>query len=536
MKAPHSLRVLIAARWAGYLAALAAVTLVSLFIGLALGGARIANISMLYLIGVFAVAIAYGRGPAVLASLAAFLTFDWFFVEPLHAITVSNPDEWVALLLFLLTAIVTGQLTAAVRRRALEAEQREREAAVLYDVVRLISERDFVAALQAVADRLRTELTLSAVVIDLPGGDHDAVRAEVGEPDALAFLRTTARLPADRLTVGKAPIGAQRGTPGHWVRIVPSRRPGQPYVPAPGRVHLVPVTVREQRVGALLLVRPADGAPFSSADTRLLTTVSGQLGLAAERVRLALQATEAEILRRTDELKSALINAVSHDLRTPLASIIASAGSLRQQDVHWTDGERQEFAEAIEEEAQRLDRIVGNLLDLSRIEAGHLRPDKGWYDLSALLEDVLGRLRPITAGHPVSVDVPEELPPVSLDYVEIDQVLSNLVENAAKYTPSGTPIALSIKHQGDEIEVAVADRGPGIPAESLPRLFDPFYRVDRPGPRPQGTGVGLAVAKGLIEAHGGHLWAENGPQGGARFAFTLPLSAAVAVAPGEPAA
>jgi two-component system sensor histidine kinase KdpD len=264
---------------------------------------------------------------------------------------------------------------------------------------------------------------------------------------------------------------------------------------------------------------------LSSADDRLLLAVANQIGLTVERVTLREVATEAEILQRTDELKTALLNAVSHDLKTPLASIIASAGSLLQEDVAWTDEERHEFARAIEEEAGYLNRLVSNLLDLSRIEAGALRPDKDWHDLGGLIDDVLGRLRTLTARHQVAVDVPEELPPVSLDYLEISDVLLNLIENATKHTPAGTEIRVSAREARGEVQVEVADRGPGIPPEDVQRLFDPFYRVRTAGSRPKGMGLGLAVAKGLIEAHGGRIWAENLPDGGASFAFALPLRA-----------
>jgi len=302
------------------------------------------------------------------------------------------------------------------------------------------------------------------------------------------------------------------------------------------RSQQVAVQVHGERVGALVVVRKAGTPPFRLEDDRLLSHVSAQLGIALERIRLREEATQAEILRRTDELKTALLNAVSHDLRTPLASILASAGSLLQQDVSWTEEERREFARAIEEEAQRLNRLVGNLLDLSRIEAGSMRPDKGWYDVGALIDGVVGRLRVVIADHQLRTEVPDDLPPVFLDYVEIDQVLSNLVENAAKYTPAGTEISIGVRRLGPEIEIEVADRGPGIRPEDLPHLFDAFFRAARPD-QPRGTGLGLAVARGLIEAHDGRIRAENRHDGGARFVFTLPISpvGAAAVTGGAPA-
>jgi two-component system, OmpR family, sensor histidine kinase KdpD len=222
---------------------------------------------------------------------------------------------------------------------------------------------------------------------------------------------------------------------------------------------------------------------------------------------------------------------VSHDLRTPLASIIASAGSLRQDDVNWTNDDRHEFIRTIEHEAGRLNAIIGNLLDLSRMEAGILRPEKGWYDLGALVDDVLGRLRPITARHDVEVDIPEDLPPIELDYVEVDEILTNLIENAVKYTPPGGEIRVAARQAPGEVEVEVADRGPGVPPDALPRLFDPFYRTEDARRQRKGTGLGLAVAKGLVEAHGGRIRGENRAGGGARFVFTLPLTPAPAHVP-----
>ncbi|MCL6648642.1 MAG: hypothetical protein K6U89_09940 [Chloroflexi bacterium] len=172
-----------------------------------------------------------------------------------------------------------------------------------------------------------------------------------------------------------------------------------------------------------------------------------------------------------------------------------------------------------------------NLLDLSRIESGTLRPQREWHDLPTLVEEVLKRLEPLTAQHRLVVDLPADLPPLFVDPVAIGQILTNLIENAVKYTPAGSEILIRATPQEGEVQIEVADRGPGLPPAALGRVFERFYRVEGPGPRPRGTGLGLAVAKGLVEAHGGRIWAENRPEGGARFVFTLPLAAAVEVAP-----
>ncbi len=510
--------------WFGYLCAVGVTAFVTGAIALIRMVADVGNISMLYLLAVMASAVAFGRGPAILASVAAFLTFNFFFIEPHYTFSVASNDEVVALLLLLVAGVITGQLTALLHQRAREAQTREREAVVLYDVVRLMADPEPERALTAVAERIRVELELSAVVIIFGGESPIRVQADTGDSEAISLARE-AMGPAEMvLGGGQAPTAAQRGQPGRWIRVVPptARTIARS---RSDRVRSVPVNLKGQPVGSIILV-PAPGARnFGPADDRLLSAVAHQLGLALERLSLQREATEAEVLRMTDELRKALLNAVSHDLRTPLSSIMASAGSLRQRDVSWTEDQRGEFAEAIETEAQRLNRLVGNLLDLSRIEAGSIRPEKSWYDLGSLINEVAGRLRTVTAGHKLVIDVPDGLPPVRFDYVEIDQVISNLIENAVKYTPSGTEISVSAQTAGDEVHVEVADHGPGIPEAAIPRLFDAFYRASDSG-WAKGSGLGLAVAKGLVEAHGGHIRYENREGGGARFVFTLPLHAA----------
>ena len=523
MQMSYRWRAILRGFWPGYAVGLTSVALVSALIGLLMERISIPNVSMFYLIAVLVTATVFGSGSAILASVLAFLAFNWFFVEPRYSFTIANPEEWVALLLFLLTAIVTGQLAAGQHRRARQAEQRERESAVLYDVVRLVSDPDLGHALDGVAGRLRQELGLAAVAIELPGNGDFPARAVSGDADALPPAHSVSRTPAELLSEGVSPSPSKRGAPGRWIKVMPPRPPGLRTARPTSGVHLVPVKSQDRPVGVLLLAHSPDAPEFNPAEDRLLSTVAAQLGLAIERRRLRREATEAEVLRNTDELKTALLNAVSHDLRTPLASIMASGGSLLEKDVQWTEQEKDAFAGAIVREAGRLNRIVGNLLDLSRIEAGSLRPELDWYPIESLVDDVLGRLRPATAQHRIVLDIQKELPPVKLDYVQIDQVLSNLIENAAKYSPAGGDIRIAARRDGDVVRIEVADQGPGILAKDVHQLFKQFHRLDSTGPRPKGTGLGLAVARGLVEAHNGKVWVERAPGGGANFVFTLPL-------------
>jgi two-component system, OmpR family, sensor histidine kinase KdpD len=267
--------------------------------------------------------------------------------------------------------------------------------------------------------------------------------------------------------------------------------------------------------------RPGTGV-FRAEDQRTLTTFVDQAALALERARLSGEAAQTAALTQSDELKSALLAAVSHDLRTPLASIKASATSLLDNSVEWDRATRQDFLEAIDEETDRLTLMVSNLLDLSRIEGGALRPQKDWYDIDELIVDVRARLAPRTRTHPLTVDVQPDLPLLRFDYVQIAQVLVNLIENAVKYTADGTPIAVAAHQVPGAIEISVHDDGPGIPREHQLRLFDKFYRAYAATAAP-GAGIGLAISKGLVEAHGGTIWVESEPASGTTFRFTLPL-------------
>ncbi len=304
-------------------------------------------------------------------------------------------------------------------------------------------------------------------------------------------------------------------------------------------LYVVPITIAATRWGTgpaitaalasvlghdVLFVEPIGYPTVARADEAvglmlLLFTalVTSQLSIVARRS--AERAREADVARRSDALKTALLRAVSHDLRTPLASIKASVSGLRQSGAAYTEDDRAELLAAIEEEADRLTRLVTDLLDASRLEAGVLAQDRRPQDRAELVDDVVRRLRPVLGDRPLTIDIPEGLPAVAYDYAQIDRVVTNLLENAAAHTPPDAPIEIQARPAWGEVRVSVTDRGPGVPVADRERLFHAFER-GRTGAR--GSGLGLAIARGFAEAHGGRLWVEDGPGGGARFVFTLP--------------
>jgi two-component system sensor histidine kinase KdpD len=316
-----------------------------------------------------------------------------------------------------------------------------------------------------------------------------------------------------------APAGGTGGAP-RWIRVSRPHGVGRGGA-STYRLARVPIVGPEGEAGRILAAT-APGVPLRDGEGRLLASVAGQLWVALERSRLRDDATEAEILRRSDEVKSALIDAVSHDLRTPLASIIASAGSLRQRDVQWSDEEREAFAGAIEQEARRLNRIVGNLLDLGRIRAGAIHPDTAWYEPVALIREVAGRVAGVSTDglQRLVLELPDELPPVPLDYSKVDQILTNVLENALKFSPPGSKVRVTAEMTEGALQVSVEDSGPGLAPEERRRVFEPFYRVG--GSLAPGSGLGLAIASGLVRAHGGELRADPRAGGGTRFTFTIP--------------
>lgn len=535
----------------GYGYALLGVAAASLAIALVERIVHVANISLLYLLVVLALAAWVGRGPAILASLLAFVAYDFLFIPPLYHFTVDDPTEWLSLIALLVTSLVTGQLASAVRDRARDAVQSQQRTATLYGLAQLIASATNQATLfDDLARRLLSVFApfgVTGVAILLPGdGVYPVVRSLATDPGRDAEQQAL-RIATQNYAAEAAwalEHGATVGdTLADTLRRAEDKSSGGPE--GTSLIYFIPLTSGKRTVGLLamtgrltlrsLLSTSTVTAPENASPQQaLFAACRDQIALAIDRAAFQQQAIHAEALHESNQLKDVFLGSVTHDLRTPLASIKAAVTSLLGGDVRWSENERREFLVSIDESADRLNRLVGNLLDISRQEAGVATPEKDWYLIGDIIATVLDRLELAgqTQGREIQVDVAEDIPLVPMDHTQIEQVLTNLLENALKYSPANRPvhiIAALTDEQPRELEVRVRDEGIGIPASELHTIFDKFYRVqhvhlpwatDRP---PTGTGLGLAICDNIIRAHGGRIWAESTPGAGSTFIFRLPV-------------
>jgi two-component system sensor histidine kinase KdpD len=504
-------------RWKGYgVAALGVATMTGL-IHLVPDATRIANISMLYLLVIIGLAVRFGSSPAVFASVLAFLAFDWFFVEPFYTFTVRDPAEWIALLMFLVTASITGHLTALLQKQADEARRRERETAVL-------AEASWAVASQVKQDRALDEVLHRIVEVVPVRAGAILTQGSDGEQQVAAQWWAAGRTPPDLraavtspairfVLVEGRPVGWERDR-RHWDKALePAASAGAAYLPL----------TAEDRVLGVLYIEIPQGHSISPAEQRVVESLANHAAVVLERERLGQAESRANALAEADRLKTALLSMVSHDFRSPLASIKASAMVLLGEGSPITPQTQRELLTGIDHEADRLNRMVGNILALSRLEADAWRPQREETDP---IEIVGAALEPLSAEQNRRVQVAFEtaLPVAHLDSVQITQVLHNLIDNALKYSPSDERVEVVLGQQQNLLVVKVLDRGPGLPPGDEERVFDRFYRA--PGLRESavpGVGIGLTVCRGLVEAHGGELTASNRPGGGAMFRLILPI-------------
>ncbi len=444
--------------WAGALASIVAVALVTGLIELFNDWVPVLSLGVLYLFAVLPIAIGWGVAFAVPVAVASMAALNWFFLPPIHTFTLADRSNWFALAVYLFTAVVVSELAARARQRAAEAEQREREAALLADVASdLLLGGSLEAEIPTVAARTADVLGTSSARIEL----GERTRAEPGES------------PHDLL-------------------------------------------VGDKRVGTIYL--PEREEPPISVCRRVLPALASLLAVGSEREHLSREAVETEALRRSDAMKTAVIQAVSHDLRTPLATIEAALDGL-EGDLVVEPADRTGLFETIRMEHTRLKRLVDNLLDLSRLQAGAAQPTPEVWTSEDLIDQALHEL-----GDPERVDVGRgETHAVRVDALQIQRALVNLLENALKFSGPDGSVHVRVTATRSEVIIRVTDQGPGVPAEQQEQIFEPFQRVSGASDH-HGAGLGLAIARGFAEANGGRIWVESRAGQGASFALALPLA------------
>ncbi len=474
------------------------------------GHKSLADVVMLYLLGVVVVSMSFGYAAALFAAVLSVVAVDFFFIPPYFSFAVSDLSHVVTFAVMFAVAAIISHLTQRIRDQADAARGRERRTASLYAISRELGLEHSRDVLLAIAARHVHDVFGASVAVLLPGEDGKlsialADDATLTESDKDFAVAEWAWLHQKAAGGGTDTLPSARGL-------------------------FLPLQGSRGRVGVLALY-PREGARLGDPDERqLVDTFGGLIGSAIERTQLAEEARRARLRMETEQLRNSLLSSVSHDLRTPLAVVTGATSALLDEEAPPKDeATRRELLETAHEEALRLNRLVRNLLDMTRLEAGALKVQKELQPLEEIVGAALNRMEHRLSDRPVHATIPQDLPLVAFDSALIEQVLINLLENADKYTPPASPIDVTARAGSNEVEVEVADRGPGIAPRDAERVFDKFYRV-REG-EGGGAGLGLTICRGIVSAHGGRIWVEPRSGGGASFRFVLPLPPNTPAAP-----
>ncbi|WP_131115473.1 sensor histidine kinase [Lichenihabitans psoromatis] len=469
---------------------------------------QLPNLSIIFLVAVLVCAVSLGVWPAIAAAILSFFAYNFFFIQPVYSLTVAEPHEVLALVIFLLVAVLTGGLAGRVHDQTVAARRRITTVQTLYDVSRKLSGITNLDDVLWVVARQSAAAIGGQVIILLPesASDRDlTIRA--------AFP------PEDTLQPGEwaaARWAFEKGETAGW-------RTGT----LPNALYqFVPIRTSRGLLGVVGF-EPHDREQAMPAEVeRTFSALVDQGAISIERALLVAEGRQRDALVEKERLRTTLLSSLSHDLRTPLSSILGSVTSLRSFGDQMPAADRNDLLAAIEEEASRLARFVSNLLDMTRLESGAMDLCGGWIDMADVLPQAVARAEKSFPGRPIRLEMPSDLPMVRGDASLLEQVLFNLLDNANKYSPAGTPTALSATRQTDEVVIAVEDQGRGIPPEGLVRIFEKFTRMHAGDGRPAGTGLGLAIAKGVVEAMGGTIVAQSPATHGVGTRIVIRLPAA----------
>ena len=458
------------------------------------------DVAMIYLLGIVITASFVGRGPSLLSTLLSVAAFDFFFVPPYYTFAVSDIRYAFTFCVMFIVAFVISRLTLRVREQASAARQRERSTAALYNLSRELAHERGIERLSSAVVKHVSDVFLSEVVVLLPD-EKGKLAPQAAAPD-----------PID--------IDQREFSVAQWVFDHRQRAGlGTDTLPAAKALHL-PLLTSTKTIGTIGIFPSSSAGPLDHDQIHALESFASQSAMALDRALLAEEAQQALLKAETETLRNTMLSSVSHDLRTPLAAITGAATTLLQKDVALDQFGRRELLQTISEEAEHLNKIIKNVLDMTRLETSTITVKKEWQSVEEIVGAVLHRLSDKLRDHPLTTSLPEGLPLVPFDPLLIEQVLMNLFDNALKYSPAGLPLDFSAEVKEDELIVELADRGPGIPPGSEERIFEKFVRGTAAG---GGIGLGLTISRAIVAAHGGHIWAENRTGGGAVFRFTLPL-------------
>jgi two-component system, OmpR family, sensor histidine kinase KdpD len=500
-----------AVAWAPYLLAGLVVALCT-GAGCFLRKLDLSNTVMVYLLGVIAVALRGRRGPAVLASILSATALNFFFIEPLYSLELADPQYWVTIAVLAGAGVVVSTLVVRMRHQADAARRGELRAATLLTVSRELAAAVTVAQVAELA-RQHVGAALDCDVVVLVPGEAGRLTAAPPAAPAAAEGRSSATPPSISLSPQDLAVAQWVLEHAQLAGLGTDTLPSCPLL-------LAPLAGSGKSVGAIGL-RPRDGRPLWPDQVQLLTTLATLIAGAIDRIRLVDQVRDSQVQVEAEKMRSALLSSVSHDLRTPLTGILGAAGTLAESWDTLPPPVRATLLQTISDEAERVNRLVGNLLDMTRLESGQAVANREWLPVEELVGSAVRRCAKRLTGRPVRTDLADDLPMVHADSVLIEQVLVNLLDNAAKYSPPGSPIEISARAEGASIVISVADHGPGVPEDQRLVIFEKFVRGRGVGSAP-GVGLGLAICRGIVAAHGGRIWVDAGPDGGAVFCFALP--------------
>ncbi len=483
------------------------------------------NEGLLLLVLTLLISATWGRGVGLFAAVLTNLTLNFFFVEPLHRFAVEELQNVIALIVFLVVSVVGSSLLSTAREAVAHARRRQQQTEVLLGLSRaLIGQTDPQEALEALCSQVVVAFRAPGASVLAGQGADSLVLAHAGAASAGRLPNAEERAMAERALLsgslqGFGYLGLDKG---RRRRIVPPRSWSGRTAERGASVAIVPLKIGERTLGVLRLDGPVAETPFRDQGVELLMAFAGEAALAVQRLELAHAAARAEALKQADEMKNALMASISHELKTPLATIKTSVSSLLDAAVAWSEEDKSAFLETIDAQTDRLNGVISDILDLTRIESGAVRPILRPVLVAHLFEEATERASSVTAGRRVSASAPEALR-VKADGSLMVHALGNLVENAAKYSRPDGAIRLSAKAEGEEVELAVEDEGPGVPAQDLPHVFEPFFRSAEQSRRIKGSGLGLALVRSFVALCGGTVAAESSTAA-TRFVIRLPAA------------